>query len=134
MVHRMPQVRQFMTPAPQTIDRGASLKEVQRCMRKYGVRHLPVRSENKIVGVISDRSTKTALGIRLSETFTAEDIMITDPFSVSPEEDLDIVVGKMAEDKFGCALIQEDGEVVGIFTTTDACRALRQLLETVYVD
>ncbi len=40
---------------------------------------------------------------------------------------------RMAEEKYGCAVIQgENGSVEGIFTTVDACRALRELLETIF--
>jgi acetoin utilization protein AcuB len=36
----------------------------------------------------------------------------------------------MAERKYGSAVVVDDGQVVGVFTTTDALRALAAVLET----
>jgi uncharacterized protein YjaG (DUF416 family) len=36
----------------------------------------------------------------------------------------------MASEKFGSAVVVQNGHVVGVFTTVDACRALGDLLET----
>ena len=59
--------------------------------------------------------------------------MVRDPFTVAADTELDEVVAAMAEEKYGCALIHDDdGKLIGIFTTVDACRALRQVLETFY--
>jgi acetoin utilization protein AcuB len=35
----------------------------------------------------------------------------------------------MAEKRIGSAIVAKDGKLVGIFTVTDACRALAQVLE-----
>lgn len=135
MPTKMPQVREYMTPTPHAIASETPLKEVQELMRQHRVRHLPVKKGEALVGIISDRSVKSALGSTGENVLTAEDIMIPDPFSVSPQTDLDEVVAAMAEEKYGCALIRDDdGKLVGIFTTVDACRALRQVLETFYPD
>jgi acetoin utilization protein AcuB len=36
----------------------------------------------------------------------------------------------MAEHKYGSAIVVQNGQVVGVFTTVDACRALSELLGT----
>ncbi len=135
MQTKMPQVREFMTPTPHTIAAETPLHKVQELMHKHRVRHLPVKKDGALVGIISDRSVKSALGYSKEDVLTAEDLMIRDPFSVAPQTDLDEVVAAMAEEKYGCALVQDDdGQLVGIFTTVDACQALRQVLETFYPD
>ena len=50
-------------------------------------------------------------------------------FTVGPRSALRTVTAEMAEHKYGCAIIVEKDEVVGVFTTVDACRALSTLLE-----
>jgi CBS domain-containing protein len=35
----------------------------------------------------------------------------------------------MAENRIGSAIVTKDGKLVGIFTVTDACRALAEVLE-----
>lgn len=133
MKNPMPQVRQFMTPAPLTVEADVKLSQVREMMRTSNVRHLPVKSGEKVIGVVSDRSLKSAIGFPDSDRFTAKDVMISDPFTVSPETPLDEVVAAMAEEKFGSVLVRDDdGVLQGIFTSIDACRALRQVLETFY--
>jgi len=135
MSTKMPKVREYMTPTPRSVAAESSLHGVQQLMRHHRVRHLPVKKGETLVGIISDRSVKSALGSAGGDGLTAEDIMIPDPFSVAPQTNLDEVVAAMAEEKYGSALIQDDdGKLVGIFTTVDACRALRQVLETFYPD
>lgn len=133
MRHAMPQIRQFMTAAPLTVDANLQLKYVRELMKSSNVRHLPVKHESKIIGVVSDRSLKSALGFPNSDSFTAQDVMTNDPYTVTPETPLDQVVAAMADEKFGSVLVEdENGVLLGIFTSVDACRALRQVLETFY--
>jgi acetoin utilization protein AcuB len=56
--------------------------------------------------------------------------MTEKPYSVSPDTPLDEVAHTMASEKFGSAVVVQNGHVVGVFTTVDACRALGDLLET----
>jgi CBS domain-containing protein len=50
--------------------------------------------------------------------------MTPDPFWVSVLSAITEAAWVLARRKLGCALVVEDGRVVGIFTTTDALRAL----------
>lgn len=131
MTKRMPQVREFMTPMPHTVGSDQPLKVVQDFMREYRVRHLPVKKGGKLVGIVSDRNLKEVFGTAEGAGLKAEDIMMSDPFRVAANTPLVEVAAAMAEEKFGSALVEDDeGKLVGIFTTVDVCRALRQLLET----
>jgi acetoin utilization protein AcuB len=49
---------------------------------------------------------------------------------VAPRAALDEVVSEMAQHKYGCAVVLDNGKVVGVFTTVDALRAFADLLET----
>jgi len=129
----MPQVREFMTPMPKTLPASAPLEEALGLMREYGIRHLPIEEAGQLVGVLSDRAVKSATASGWAKNLTVGDVMIGDPFTASTETPLDAVASVMAEEKYGCAILCDDaGKVQGIFTTVDACRALRQLLESVY--
>lgn len=133
MIRKMPQVREYMTPSPHTIGGKTSLATVQKLMSEYRVRHLPVENDGRIIGIVSERGVRTALASGDVDVLIAEDIMIPEPFAVSADTRLDAVASEMAEDKYGSALVEDDtGRLVGIFTTVDACRALRQVLETFY--
>jgi len=127
----VPQVQQFMTRTPHTLGSDQPLKKALEMMTQYQIRHLPVRRAGKLIGLISERTLKEALGHPQGGKLTAEDVMLTETFCVAPQTPLDEVVAAMAEEKYGSALIEdEEGKLVGIFTTVDACRALRQILES----
>jgi acetoin utilization protein AcuB len=57
-----------------------------------------------------------------------EDAMSDEPFVVAPDALLEEVAQAMAERRHGSALVVEKAAVVGIFTSTDALRALAALL------
>jgi len=133
MFKKIPQIREFMTPMPHGIGSDISVKKAREMMSEYQVRHLPVRRAGKVIGIISDRNIKELAGAGAMETLTAEDVMMPDPYHVSPETPLDEVAAAMAEEKYGCVVVEDsEKKLVGIFTTVDACRALRQILETHY--
>ena len=53
--------------------------------------------------------------------------MTQDAYCVSPDTSLTSVAGVMAEKKYGCAVVIDHGEVVGVFTAIDALRALSEV-------
>lgn len=127
----IPQVREFMTRTPIIAEANSSLYQLRQVMQKSNIRHLPVEKDGKIVGVVSERGLKSALGLDQSEKLSAADIMSPEPFTVSPDTSLEEVAAIMAEEKYGSVLVKdENNQLQGIFTSVDACRALRQILET----
>jgi len=119
-----------MTPAPLTIGPGQTLAEAHRLMRKHRIRHLPVLSRGKLVGIVSQRDLmliETLPDVRPDEV-PVEDAMIGTVFVVPPGAPLGGVATRMAARKLGAAIVAENGRVVGVFTVTDACRALGEML------
>ena len=123
-------IRRFMTPTPHTISTRQTLAEAHQAMRERGVRHLPVVEEGKLVGVVSQRDLyllETLRGVDVSRELV-EEAMSDEPFVVAPDTTLEEVAETMANRKHGSALVVESSTVVGIFTSTDALRALVTLL------
>ena len=58
------------------------------------------------------------------------DAMTEEPYFTAPDRPIDEVAAEMAEHKYGSAIVVQNGKVVGIFTTTDACAALAELFAT----
>jgi acetoin utilization protein AcuB len=124
-----PKVQQYMSLVPRTIGQDIEISKAEAIMRDHDIRHLPVLREAKLVGVISDRDVKVARSFPGPGVLSVGDVMTVDPYVVSPETFLDDVAGEMVEHKYGCAVVQApNGKIVGIFTTTDALRALKYLL------
>jgi acetoin utilization protein AcuB len=57
-----------------------------------------------------------------------EDAMTEDPYVVAPGTSLEQVAGHMADHKYGAAIVARGEEILGVFTTVDALRALHGLL------
>jgi acetoin utilization protein AcuB len=123
-------VQGFMTFAPRVVSSSSTLAEAHRLMREGGIRHLPVVDGGRLVGVVSQRDLyllETLDGIDLEAERVAE-AMTPDPYACPPGAPLDQVALAMADRKLGSAVVVEQGEVVGLFTTVDALRALAGLV------
>jgi acetoin utilization protein AcuB len=127
---RQPTIERFMSREPVCIERDATVGEAWRRMVETRARHLPVLHGARLVGVVSHRDLlrlETAVNIdRLRCPIS--DAMVTPVYSVAPTASLHEVVRHMAGLKLGSAVVVDEGRVVGIFTTTDALRALAGLL------
>lgn len=124
-------IEQFMTKSPHTIGHEQTMAVAHRLMRGHGIRHLPVLDARKLVGLVSQRDLHLieTLGDVDPEEVQVSEAMSQETFTVGPRAALRKVTAEMAEHKYGCAIIVEKDEVVGVFTTVDACRALSTLLE-----
>ena len=122
-------IKHFMSHPVHVIGAQQPLSEAHRQMNELGVRHLPVRSGGKLVGLVSQRDLHLIETLRdvNPEEVPVEEAMSQDVLTVELDTPLPQVVHEMAERKLGSALVVDDGELVGIFTTVDALRALEQL-------
>jgi acetoin utilization protein AcuB len=129
---RTAQILAFMTPFPYSIDIEAPLSEARRFLRERGIRHLPVTERGTLAGVLTDRDIKLALGPDIGcppeRELRVRDVYQPDSFVVDADAELEEVARTMAERHVGSALVTRGGKLVGIFTSTDACRALARVL------
>jgi acetoin utilization protein AcuB len=136
--NRSPQILAFMTPFPYSIDIGAPLSEAHAFLRERHIRHLPVTRDGVLAGVLTDRDIKLALGPDLGSPPERElhvgDVFQPECYVVDAGEHLETVANVMAERHVGSALVTRGGKLVGIFTTTDACRALARVLRDHHPD
>lgn len=123
-------VRVHMTTRPHVVGAEQSLAFAHQLMREHGVRHLPVLRAGKLVGIVSQRDLFLLETLRDVEPAVTrvEEAMTEDVYTVAPSEPLEAVARAMATKKYGCAVVVEGRDVVGIFTAVDALRALANLL------
>jgi len=120
-----------MSPCPHSIGQEQTLETAHAMMRKWKIRHLPVLNAGRIVGLLSLRDlhlVETLKDVDPSKV-SVEDAMSPEPYMIDANADLRAVAIEMAMRKLGSALVVRSGKVVGIFTTTDALRALFELLD-----
>ena len=130
----MPTVQKFMTTTPYTIGFDQTLAKAEGFMREHQIRHLPVLKGGKLIGVLTDRDVKLvqSLSGTDSEVVTVEDACSLDPYITAPSAPIDQVCQYMADKKYGCALIEDNKKLVGVFTWVDALHALSELLKQRY--
>lgn len=129
-------VEEFTTPDPVTANESMLVDELRELMDRHGIRHLPILRDAKVVGVISDRDLRLCTGLSVADKFQvrAADIMATDPLSVTADMPLDEVAFLMSENKVGSVIVNdENGDLLGIFTATDALNAMIEVFRELRV-
>lgn len=123
-------VEEFTSPILVTINQESSIDAAIETMKENAIRHLPVMSEGKIVGIVSDRDLLSHFGKDWVSMLEVKDVMSRDILSVSKNDGIGEVAYQLSSHKVGSALVLDEvGELYGIFTTTDALNAL---IETFY--
>ena len=123
-------IENFMTRSVHTIGTKSPLAEAHRMMNDHGIRHLPVLEGGRLVGMLSQRDLhliETLKDVDPKEVLV-EEAMSQDAYTVAPEAELAVVAREMALHKYGSAVVIRGAEVLGIFTTTDALKALDTVL------
>lgn len=134
----IPPIKALMTPFPYFIDLDAALERAQGMMRPKQIRHLPVMSEGRLVGVISEQAISRALEAAAGEGqkrgLRVRDVAQLEPYIVDLSVPADVVLAQMAERHVDAAVIVKRGRLAGIFTMTDAYRAFAEYLRTQFPD
>lgn len=131
MTQEPPAVSDYMTEVPATIETGMRLGDALDRMYQDNIRHLPVVDEKGgLVGMLSTRDIAVASALRGGHSMDVkvESVMSPVPFSCAAHSPLVAVVERMERDRLGSAVVTREGKPCGIFTTTDALRALRAAL------
>lgn len=122
-------VDEFTTPAPYQVGVSEPISVVRQLMHQTGIRHLPVVENNKPVGIISSRDIALMEMLGPYDDMLAKDVMHSDPFTVVSGSTLETAALEMSSRKIGSAIVVDDeGCLVGIFTSTDALNALVEIL------
>lgn len=131
MQAKKPTVADYMTRSPHSIGFDRPISRAQELMSEQRIRHLPVLSGGRLVGLLSERDVAFAEGLRElnPRPLRVEEVMTPIPYAVAPDTPLVKVAREMFEHLYGSAVVIEDGHVIGVFTTTDALRALTDALE-----
>jgi CBS domain-containing protein len=127
-------IREFMTTCPETIEADARLSDARTRMAELKIRHLPVVRDGRLVGIVTDRDVNLTESLLVDEPMRATPVSVTDAmtdvvFTCGPNAHLHAVASEMAHDKHGSAVVVDPEhplKVLGVFTTTDALRALSQ--------
>lgn len=110
-------VRDVMRRSVETVSATASAENAFRLMRTRKVRHLVATKGGEMVGVLSDRDLQ-ALG-SFRQVQSVEEAMTSPAVTAEPGMTLRQAANLLRGRTIGCLPVVDEGELVGILTTTD---------------
>lgn len=132
-------VRDFMTTDVTALQDTDTLLDARMVFVRSSFRHLPVLRGKQLVGVVTEHDVRqytpsTLSGVtpeeynRILETTPVSRAMTREPISVRPDQPVFEAANILYTQRFGCLPVVEDGELVGIVTTTDMLRLLVRIM------
>lgn len=121
----MPTLASVISPFPYHIDYMSPIAEARSTMEEHSIRHLVVLSDGDIYGLLSERDIQHHSALYGSDEcieLKINDICSNNAVVADIHDPLDRVLEAMGEKQLGSVVVLRDGELAGIFTTTDACK------------
>jgi CBS domain-containing protein len=126
-------VADVMTRKTITLSPHHAFAEAVSLMADRHFRHIVVvDTAAQILGVISDRDILRTLARTTNwQTKDVSQIMTRDPVTVKRETPLSVAVAKIVSKRINCLpVLDDEGKVCGILTSTDLLKAYQKLLES----
>lgn len=122
-------IKSLMIPDPITIKKNASIKDAIEIMKTNSIRHLPVvDDENKLEGFVTLADLKVGLIPSMVAGLTLADLMIKEPVTVDPNNDIEIAAQLIYKYKISGIPVVRKGKLVGIITESDLLRAFIDMM------
>jgi CBS domain-containing protein len=117
-------IQDIMTFCAKTVEPDATIQDAAKIMKKSNVGFLPVVSQGKVVGVLTDRDIVVrGLCADPSAQFV-KDLMTSKAITISQTADLPAAVRLMSEYKIGrLPIVDEERRLKGIVSANDIARA-----------
>ena len=133
-------VKDFMTPQKQleTLSPEDRLLDAELLVRRAGVRHMPVVSDDRLVGLVTDRDVRRyAPSIlhstpeqynEIFENTLVGAVMTKEVTTISPEAPLGEAADLLYAQHRGCLPVMVGDRLVGIITRRDLLRFAKEVL------
>lgn len=127
----MLRVKDLMSDGLEVVSPDAHLHDVLVKMNQAGYRHLPVVSDDKLVGIITDRDLRLAINSPIVEEeaeldreavldeLRVDECMTPDPQCVSSNTPARDVADLLSLNKFGAMPVLDEGKLVGMISYID---------------
>ncbi|MDV7140737.1 CBS domain-containing protein [Maribacter sp. TH_r10] len=131
----------IMTKNVITLSTSDNLEKAEHLFRKHHIRHIPVVSGSKIIGMLSYTDLlrisfadavyedEDSVDSMVYNMFSIEQVMAKSLFSVSSDTYVKDVAEMLSKKEFHAIPVVDDGELKGIVTTTDMINFLLQQYE-----
>jgi len=124
-------VSEIMSQNLVTVTTNSDLVSAEELFKKHRIRHIPVVSGKEIVGMLSYTDllrisfadavdeNEESVDTMVYNMFTISQVMVRDVVSISSETTIKEVAQFLASKEFHALPVVDNGELVGIVTTTD---------------
>lgn len=122
-----------------TVTEDTLVNDAKKIMDAHRIRRLPVMKKDKLVGLVTKHmlleaapSPATSLNIwelhYLLSKMTVKEIMVKNPFTISPDMPVEEGLQLGQEKGFGAFPVVDDGRLVGMVTESDIVRMMTRVL------
>ena len=131
-------VKDYMNSSVSTLKPEDRLLDADLLIRRASVRHLPVLSDGRLVGLLTERDVRRFAPSILhstpdeyNEIFEATvvgTVMTKDVKTIRPDASLAEAAALLYSERLGCLPVVDGDELVGILTRTDILRFANDVL------
>lgn len=122
-------IESFMIRQPITVTVQASVQSALELMKSSSIRHLPVvDATGNLKGLLTLSDLKQALLPSMLGDLTLADMMITNPITVGPEDDIEYAARLIYKHKISGLPVTKGLKLVGIITESDILRAFIDMM------
>ncbi len=122
-------IRALMIPEPITVGIHASISDAIELMKVNSIRHLPVVSAgNHLEGFLTLADLKQGLIPSMVSDLSLQDLMIKNPITVDPDEEIEYAAQLIYKHKIGGLPVTKRNKLVGIITATDLLRTFIDMM------
>lgn len=137
--HNTLKVVDVMTRDPITLTPTETVGQADEVMTQNRFRQIPLVKKKELVGIVTDRDIRSFLSGSLlanpqdrdrALNTPVQEIMTTDPITVSPDDDIQEILELLIEEKVGgIPVVDETEGLVGIVTYVDLLRCFLSRLQ-----
>jgi acetoin utilization protein AcuB len=123
-------IKSLMIPNPIVITSDASIEEAIDIMKINSIRHLPVVSKKAgyLKGFVTMADLRLGLIPSMVSNISLSDVMIKNPITIDPDEDIEIAAQIIYKHKIGGIPVIKNNKLVGIITESDILRAFIDMM------
>ena len=118
-------VQDIMTRALITVNPNTTALQVAKMMEQGGIGAVIVKDGENLVGIVTDRDYATKIAANnLPLDTTVEKIMSSPLITIDPGEPISVAAETMASKKIRKLAVSDNGNIIGIITSTDLVNQL----------
>jgi len=113
-------VKDIMSKAIISVNTETTVFQIAKMMEQSGIGAILVKKNNNLVGILTDRDFATKIASdRLSFDTPVEKVMSSPLITINHDESISAAAKRMTSKKIRKLAVTDNGDVVGLITSTD---------------